>query len=187
MGNPHHEVAPASPGDPDFGKNPAGENRLPPARYWMTLSNLEQVIYGTIVITGVIATASPEKYSAGAVLGLAAGTVIVFFLAHVYSQVLAQSINHSPRLSLATEAARNSQGMIECLAFPALALLCGMSNLISDSVAITIAEWLCVGQLFFWCLIVGMRQHRGWMRSLLIGFVFAALAAVIVVLKTVLH
>jgi len=166
VGNPHHEVAPASPGDPDFGKNPAGENRPPPARYWMTLSNLEQVIYGTIVITGVIATASPEKYSAGAVLGLAAGTVIVFFLAHVYSQVLAQSINHSPRL---------------------LALLCGMSNLISDSVAITIAEWLCVGQLFFWCLIVGMRQHRGWMRSLLIGFVFAALAAVIVVLKTVLH
>ncbi|MGZ4666399.1 MAG: hypothetical protein ACXV5Q_15555 [Frankiaceae bacterium] len=77
--------------------------------------------------------------------------------------------------------------MIECLAFPGLALLCGMFDLLSDSVAITIAEWLCVGQLFFWCLLVGRRQRRGWMHSLLTGFVFAALAAVIVVLKTLLH
>ncbi len=185
MSNPHEEVvaAPATR-EPDAAGHPA---RRSPARYWMTLSNLEQVIYDTIVITGVIATAPPEKYSAGAVLGLAAGTVLVFFLAHVYAQVLARAIDHAPRLSLAADAARNSQGMLECLAFPAVALLLGMLNLISDKAAITAAEWLCVGQLFFWCLLVGVRQRRGWLHSLLTGCVFTALAAVIVVLKTVLH
>ncbi|MGZ4618851.1 MAG: hypothetical protein ACXV3F_09045 [Frankiaceae bacterium] len=186
MGDPHDEVAAASARDPEFNQRPVRGNGRPPTRYWMTLTNLEQVIYGTIVITGVIATAPPEKYSAGAVLGLAAGTVFVFFLAHVYSRVLANAINHSPEFTV-TEAVRDSQGMIECLAFPGLALLCGMFDLLSDSVAITIAEWLCVGQLFFWCLLVGRRQRRGWMHSLLTGFVFAALAAVIVVLKTLLH
>ena len=185
MSNPHEEVAAASAArEPNAARNAVGRTR---ARYWMTLSNLEPVIYGTIVITGVIATAPPEKYSAGAVLGLAAGTVVVFFLAHVYAQVLARAIDHAPRLSLAADAARNSQGMIECLAIPAVALLCGMLNLISDAAAITAAEWLCVGQLFFWCLVVGVRQRRGLLHSLLVGCVFAALAAVIVVLKTVLH
>ena len=135
MSNPHEEVD-GSAGRPGrrCSTEPVGRAR---ARYWMTLSNLEPVIYGTIVITGVIATAPPEKYSAGAVLGLAAGTVVVFFLAHVYAQVLARAIDHAPRLSLAADAARNSQGMIECLAIPAVALLCGMLNLISDTAAIT--------------------------------------------------
>jgi hypothetical protein len=186
MDTAHGELAAASQPEPDSGTNPLRADR-PRPRYWMTLSNLEQVIYGTIVITGVIATAPPQKYSAGDVLGLAAGTVIVFFLAHVYSQVLARSINHAPRLALAVAAARDSQGMLECLAFPAVALVLGMAGLISNLAAITLAEWLCVGQLFFWCLVVGKRQRRGWARSLLIGFVYAALAAVIVVLKTLLH
>jgi hypothetical protein len=186
MGAPHGELAAAAQREPDSANDPGrADGRR--ARYWMTLSNLEQVIYGTIVITGVIATAPPQKYSAGAVLALAAGTVLVFFLAHVYSQVLARSIDHAPRLALAAAAARNSQGMLECLAFPALALLLGMVDLISNSAAITVAEWLCVGQLVFWCLVVGKRQGRGWAHSLLIGFVYAALAAVIVVLKTLLH
>ena len=184
MSDPHEEVSSAAAREPNAEQHPARRAR---AHYWMTLSNLEQVIYGTIVITGVIATAPPEKYSAGAVLGLAAGTVVVFFLAHVYAQVLARAIDHAPRLSLAADAARDSQGMIECLAFPAVALLCGMLNLVSDTAAITAAEWLCVGQLFFWCLVVGLRQHRGCLHSLLVGCVFAALAAVIVGLKTVLH
>ncbi|HET9118136.1 MAG TPA: hypothetical protein VFN75_08715 [Pseudonocardiaceae bacterium] len=183
MSDPHEESAASAARGPDADQSA----RRSQPRYWMTLSNLEQVIYGTIVITGVIATAPPEKYSAGAVLGLAAGTVLVFFLAHVYAQVLARAIDHAPRLSLALDAARNSQGMIECLAFPGVALLCGMLNLISDTAAITAAEWLCVGQLLFWCLVVGERQHRGWLHSLFTGCVFAALAAVIVVLKTVLH
>ena len=57
----------------------------------MTQSDLEPVIYGTIVITGVVTAATPE-ISAGATLALAAGTLVSFFLAHVYALLSMQPL-----------------------------------------------------------------------------------------------
>ena len=186
MTKPRRAVDPTKPGEQANPTQPMSRGGQRRARYWLTQSDLEPVIYGTIVITGVVTAATPE-ISAGATLALAAGTLVSFFLAHVYAQVLARSIDdQSPRAATAKTAALTSRGMVEALAIPGVALLLGAIGLISDSLAITLAEWLCVGQLFLWCVIVG-RLQRGWTRAVAVGLVFAALGAAIVLLKTLLH
>ncbi len=105
---------------------------------------LAGVIYGTIVVLSVVvAGAKAYPQSPGHVVALAAITSVVFWLAHVYSFSLGDSVAHGERLSFAEvrRIARREAAMIGAALPPIAALLLGEFGVLSAKTA----YWAALG------------------------------------------
>ncbi len=105
---------------------------------------LAGVIYGTIVVLSVVvagAKAYPE--SPGHVVALVAVTTVVFWLAHVYSFSLGDTVAHGEHLSFAEvrHIARREAAMIGAALPPIVALVLGEIGVLSA----TTAYWAALG------------------------------------------
>src|SRR4029077_14363195 len=103
---------------------------------------LAGVIYGTIVVLSVVvagAKAYPE--SPGHVVALVAITAVVFWLAHVYSFSLGDTVAHGEHLSFAEfrRIARREAAMIAAAVPPVAALLLGEVGALSAAAAYWVA------------------------------------------------
>lgn len=110
-------------------------------------------VYGLILVAGLIATASSAQASSFKVLLFAAVTLSVFWLAHVYSGVVAahgqtgedgKPMTHRAAIR---ESVRDARGMLFAAVFPAGALLLGVLGVIGDKAAAWLALWTCVAAL----------------------------------------
>ncbi|WP_440312892.1 hypothetical protein [Leucobacter chromiireducens] len=113
----------------------------------------EQGVYGLILVSGLIATASSAGASSFRVLLFVAVTVAVFWLAHVYSSIVAghgrtdeqgtpRQLRHTIR-----HATRDARGMLVATVFPSGALLFGVFGVLPDRAANWLALWVCVAAL----------------------------------------
>ena len=105
---------------------------------------LAGVIYGTIVVLSVVvagAKAYPE--SPGHVVALVAVTTVVFWLAHVYSFSLGDTVAHGEHLSFAEvrHIARREAAMIGAALPPIVALVLGEIGVLSSATA----YWAALG------------------------------------------
>jgi hypothetical protein len=145
-------------------------------------------IYGTIVATAVIGGGA--KYKApGYLLALTIGTLVVFWLAHVYAEALAHHLQGSGKLSWApvVEAMARERPML-LAPLPALVmLLLGALHVLPDGVAVNLALWAGVAQLFGWGVTYARHQHWGWPGALITGLVNGTFGVVIVFLKAHFH
>lgn len=113
----------------------------------------EQGVYGLILVSGLVATASSADAPAFRVLLFVVVTVVVFWLAHVYSGVVADygktGADGAPmRLSaIVRESVQDARGMLFATVFPAGALLLGAVGLVPDTLASWLALWTCVAAL----------------------------------------
>ncbi|WP_125098834.1 hypothetical protein [Leucobacter chromiireducens] len=113
----------------------------------------EQGVYGLILVSGLIATASSAGATSFRVLLFVAVTVAVFWLAHVYSSIVAGHGRAdelgAPRQLRHTvgHAAREARGMLAATVFPAAALLLGVFGVLPDRAANWLAMWVCVAAL----------------------------------------
>lgn len=107
-------------------------------------------VYGLILVAGLIATASSAHAPSIRVLIFVAVTLGVFWLAHVYSAVVA---NHGRTgedgqpMTLKTaipESVGEARGMLFAAVFPAAALLLGVFGIVGDKAAAWLALWTCV-------------------------------------------
>jgi hypothetical protein len=145
-------------------------------------------IYGTIVATAVIAgTARHEPH--GPVLALTAGTLVVFWLAHVYAETLSDHLKGSTELRLATVtgAMARELPMLEG-PLPSLALLLlGTLGLLDDGTAINLALWAGVAQLVGWGVVYARGQGRAWPAAVATGLVNGTFGVLIIALKAFVH
>jgi len=142
-------------------------------------ANPRGAIYGTIVATAVIA-ASAHDQRPGLILAATVATLLVFWIAHVYSEVLAQGLRQA-RLDLSVAPAVMA-GELSMLAAPALSvlfLLLGALGLFGEGLAVRLALWSGVAQLVGWGVDVGRRLGRSWLVAVLGGVVNGALGVVI--------
>ena len=96
-------------------------------------------IYGTILVLAVIAVgARAYPHEPAEIAAVVASTSIVFWLAHVYAQALAQSVVHDRRLSFAElrQIARRESTMIAAAAPSVAALLLGALGVLSTRAAV---------------------------------------------------
>jgi hypothetical protein len=145
LGGRHAPVAPAS----DDGRQPRG------------------AIYGTIVATAVVA-ASAHDERPGLILAATVATLLVFWLVHVYAEVLAHGLRQA-RLDLNVVPAVMAREL-SMLAAPALSvlfLLLGALGLLGEGLAVRLALWNGVAQLLGWGVDVGRRLGRSWPAALL--------------------
>jgi len=99
-------------------------------------------IYGTIVVLAtLIAGSRAYSHGIGHVALLVVLTTVVFWLAHVYADSLADSIRRDQRLSWheVVEIGRRESSIIEAAATPVLILILGKLGLFSENTAVWLA------------------------------------------------
>lgn len=119
-------------------------------------------VYGLILVSGLIATASSAQASSFRVLLFVAVTLGVFWLAHVYSGVVGghgrvgSDGNPTPLRAAIRTSVRESRGMLLAAVLPAGALLLGVFGILHDRTANWAALWVCVAVL----ALLGYRSYR---------------------------
>jgi hypothetical protein len=167
----------------------SAEARLPRARWWATITaNPRGAVYGVIVATAVIAAADTGNQPARITLAETVTTLLVFWLAHVYAELIARGLHDGRRELKAIPASMAKElSMIAAPGLSILFLLLGTLGLLDEGVAVRLALWSGVVQLIGWGITVERRAGESWPAALLGGLVNGALGLVIVVLEVFLH
>lgn len=152
-------------------------------------ANLAGAIYGTIVSMTVVATASKDV-SLGPIdiAAWAAITGIVFWLVHVYADIVAAGYS-TPREAMghARGAFRAEWPIVQGAMIPAVAMLAAPLGIVSTENASYFAVGAGILTLFGTGLLIGSRDSRSWGRRILIGSVNAIFGLVILALKIFVH
>jgi hypothetical protein len=77
--------------------------------------------------------------------------------------------------------------MVVAPVLPILLLLLGALGLLSEPLAVSLALWTGVVQLFGWGIEVGRRRGQAWPGALLAGLINSAFGLVIIGLEVLLH
>jgi hypothetical protein len=107
-------------------------------------------IYGTIlVLATLIGGAQAFKDGAGHIAVLVSVTTVVFWLAHVYSHALADSIRREQRLTASEllEIGRRESSIIEAAVLPVLLLVLGKLGIFSVRLSVWLAFLAGLGVL----------------------------------------
>lgn len=151
--------------------------------------NFAAAVYGSILAAGVVASLDVGDVGSRAMTLSLAGTMLVFWLAHVWSEGIADRM-HDPRpytwRRLRTAAAWHWP-MLQAAAGPLGALVLADVNILSLDTAVTVALAVSVAQLIGWGVAVGWRTFRSWPAALLSGAVDGLLGVVLIVLKMLVH
>ena len=160
----------------------------PWSRLAVVAANPRGAIYGTIVASAVVAASGAGGKSPGLILVTTVATLLVFWLAHVYAHFLDHQVRHDRTRWKALASIMGQE--LSMLAAPALSilfLLLGALDVLKEPVAVRLALWIGVVQLFGWGIEVGRRRGRAWPAALLVGLVNGAFGMVIIVLEVLLH
>jgi hypothetical protein len=159
-----------------------------PGRPAHPTADFSSAVYGTLLVTSLVAVqarsdSSPEFVALSLVIGVA-----VFWLAEVWTGIVALRMHGPISWSDVRSVARVESPMLTAAVLPAAIVALGMLDAVPVQVALDVALVVCIGQLFMWGLVVGRRLERGLPVALLVAGVDCLLGCVIVVLKVlVLH
>jgi hypothetical protein len=151
------------------------------------------MIYGTIVAAAVLATEAATGNSLGEMAGTILATLVVYWLAHVYADLLARQA-----LAEGDEPVKPTWGALVASMTQELGIIVGGAGMVavlvvvdlagaSQEVAVDAAQLCSIAQLVAWGVFAARRAHLryGWM--LLYALTSAALGVLIGLLKIALH
>jgi len=150
-------------------------------------ANPSGAIYGTIVATSVVAAGAHDT-SPGKLALATAMTVLVFWLAHIYAQVLQRGL-HDQRhhADVIRTTVVEELAMVQAPGLSILILALGAMSWIDDRLAINLALANGVAQLLLWGIAVARQLGLSWSAALVAGLVDASLGVLIIMLKALLH
>ena len=155
-------------------------------RYWLfdRGDNLAGGIYGTILVTSIIAAAD-ASHTIWLSLGIVEVTMIVFWLAHVYAGALAWSIDADETFSRrdVRRVAGREWPLLQAAIVPSVALLAGGIGLIGTQLAYWVAIGYGVCALIWWGLLFARKEGLGRIATIAVVLINASFGLVIVVLK----
>lgn len=159
-------------------------------RHWGTPA----AIYGTIVYASVVAASSvygDDQHSALYVLLFSLISIVVFWLAHVYSTALGYHGDASRLSDRLRDSFRHalfeSSGMLEAAVIPSIPLLLGALGVLSAPSAVVFALWLTVLMLALLGYLVFFVRGRPVANCLAGAAVTGLFGIVVILLKTALH
>lgn len=146
--------------------------------------NLAGGIYGTILVTSVVAAAD----GADAIwrsLGIVEVTVLVFWLAHVYAGALAWSLDSNEPFSRrqVRRLAGREWPLLQAAVIPSLVLIAGGIGIIATRTAYWIAIGFGVAALVWWGLLFARKEGLGRGATYTVVLVNASFGLCIVALK----
>lgn len=147
-------------------------------------------LYGTVLVLAVIIALSKSgKAEASVILGGVVVTTLVFYVVHVYADVLARRVSEpeSSWSALTREVGHEEVAIVEAAILPAIPLLLGTLGVMDREAA----SWSAIGcglvSLFGWGTLVGRALGYGTFRSVVFGTLNIALGGLMVVLKVLVH
>jgi hypothetical protein len=151
-------------------------------------ANLRGAVFGTVTAAAVIAATSAHEDPLTTILIATIGTLIVFWLAHIYEAVL-EGHHEGTRLTWNTvwKAVVYELPVIEAPLPSVLLLGAGAIGLLGYDVAVNLALWMAVAQLVIWSLVAARRQGWSWTASLVFAAISGAFGLGIIALKALLH
>jgi hypothetical protein len=145
-------------------------------------------IYGAILVTGIVAVQWRHDPDTDAIALTVLISVVVFWLAHVWSEIVNLRVHGTISSVDIRDVVRNEGSMLSALVLPAVVLAVLPRVGVSLEAAVVVALGVCIIQLFLWGLVVGRAAHRGWFLPLVVAVVDSLLGLVLVALKVaVLH
>jgi hypothetical protein len=142
-------------------------------------------IYGSLLVTSLVAVQWRHDVDTATIaLTLAVG-VVVFWLAHVWSEIVSHRVHGPISRGQMRSIARAETPMLEAAILPALALATGQLPGVTSDAANGLALVVCIGQLFVWGLVVGRAAHSSRWLALRVAIVDSLLGMAIVALKVV--
>lgn len=143
-------------------------------------------IYGLIVFAAFVTIADDHAESVWEVLLTSTGSLLVFFIAHVFAHTLTEHATHGLRHAT-REGMRHGAGMLYA-SVPAMLVLVWAS---ATGVSVSDAAELCGWTTFLVLALLGYSAYRrrgaGLLGRLLGGFATACLGIFIVLLELVIH
>jgi hypothetical protein len=152
--------------------------------------SVARAIYGTILATALIAGLSEDPgYGNTDILISVVTTVLVFWLAHVYAEVLGSQAREGDPwgFGIIRDAMVGEGRLLEASALPCFALVLGAVNAYPRDTSVRIAIGLGVASLFVFGFMFARRLRRSFWGAALAGAVNGSVGVVIVVLKLLLH
>ena len=150
--------------------------------------DLSSAIYGSLLITALVAAQSRHDANPEFIGFSVLVSVIVFWLMEVWSGLVSLRVQGPTTLAETREVAVHESPMLAAAVLPALALGTWRLQMLDVDQAITLALIVSVAQLFLWGLAVGRAIGKGWPVALVVATVDCLLGLVIVVLKVlVIH
>ena len=151
----------------------------------------EAAVYGTILVSGLIAVSSAHGETSAAVLLSVGVTVIVFWAAHVYASAVARLGRDDPeqmgvRMAIG-RSVRHSLGMLSSAGIPALILVAGTTRVIPDDAANDVALWSGTVILAFLGYVAFLRRGSSIPVRILGALSTALFGVAFVVLKAFVH
>ncbi len=160
------------------------------ARRLMSTYTGEHGVYGLVLVTALIAIGDDYDNDAE-VLGYVIGTMIVFWLAHVYAGIVAAGshpeLGPKPFSHRLAHSARHSVGMLVAMLPPAFLLLLGVVGLVDedDAYAAALLTGLLVLGLIGWAN--ARRNGRRWPLQILGALSTISLGALVILLSILVH
>ncbi len=150
----------------------------------------EHGIYGVVLVTALIAVGWEEETDLEVLL-FVLGTVVVFWLAHLYAGVVAHRATAEGRASsvwgsIATTA-HHSVGMLVAMLLPAAILLLAVVGLVEEYTAYFIALGSGVVTLGAIGFLNAVRNGSGWGWRILGVLVTVGLGLLVIVLSILVH
>ena len=146
--------------------------------------NLAGGIYGTILVTSIVAAADSSD-AIWQSLGIVEVTVLVFWLAHVYANALAWSLSSNQPFSPRElrPIARKEWPLLQAAVIPTVALVAGGVGLLRTQTAYWVAIGYGVAALIWWGLLIARKEHLTRRATCLLVLANASFGLVIVLLK----
>ena len=161
-----------------------------PVRRALATYSTEYAIYGTVLVSAVIAVGWEDETDLDVLL-FVLGTVGVFGLAHVYSWVLAREDDTEPRFRAigvaAGAAVRHTAGLLTAMVLPALFLLLAVVGWVDEYVAYYAALWVGVVVLAALGYLASARRGSPWYLRILSTLLTASLGLLIIWLSALVH
>jgi hypothetical protein len=157
---------------------------------WLASANVAGAIYGQILVTSIVAALSEEEtLSAQEIFIGVLGTMLVFWLAHVYAAAVARRLSRREPLRLREilDIANDEWPMVQSAAPALVALGLAWAGVFSTSAGVDLAIAAGIGALFAWGFVIARRSGlspAGTLGSIALS---GAFGLAIVGLKTVVH
>lgn len=145
--------------------------------------------YGAIVVTAAITAAGSHDERPWAVLIKVAATLVVFWLAHVHSALIEERFKNpdEPAHLALWHAVLHELVMLEIAAAPIAFLAAGALDLLRLDLALGLAQWSGVAELFAIGIVRARRSAHGVLGMLAVGGLYAASGGALVALKVAVH
>ena len=144
------------------------------------------VIYGTLVTAGTILAASENAEDVREVAITVLVTLVLYWIAHAYAEVIGKSSRVPPSLSAAGRELVAESRMVGACVLPLAVLLVVDWLWTGFQLATTIALWTTVGLLFGWGVLAARQAGLSGGSAVVSGLLYTLLGLAIITLKLIL-